>query len=217
MFSQFLTYLSIIYFLTPKSASYTYLVNICMCTELIYSRWPLKHYGWIKGFLKDPVVKRSFVLQSPLHHWRVAAAAKKGLIQPSPRLKLLAAAAIMKVKKCIKNISIRRRETIENYKSFKKKMRQSSKFSWIATAVWRSHLDKAQITIISELACCAALLLIWIFASFESRKVGSSRKKYFLCTLSCLLLDSRRKWLLLPPTPLQKYAPQSPFVRPQQT
>ena len=34
-------------------------------------------------FLKDPVVKRSFVLQSPLHHWRVAAAAKKGLIQPS--------------------------------------------------------------------------------------------------------------------------------------
>ena len=51
-----------------------------------------------KRFFERPCSKASFVLQSPLHHWRVAAAAKKGLIQPSPRLKLLAA-AIMKVKK----------------------------------------------------------------------------------------------------------------------
>ena len=171
-----------------------------------------------KRFFERPCSKAFFCFTVSPSSLESSSSSKKGVDSTLSSPKTTSRHHHESEKNALKNISIRRRGTIENYKSFKKKMRQSSKFSWIATAVWRSHLDKAQITIISELACCcAALLLIWIFASFESRKVGSSRKKYFLCTLSCLLLDSRRKWLLLPPTPLQKYAPQSPFVRPQQT
>ena len=172
-----------------------------------------------KRFFERPCSKAFFCFTVSPSSLESSSSSKKGVDSTLSSPKTTSRHHHESEKNALKNISIRRRETIENYKSFKKKMRQSSKFSWIATAVWRSHLDKAQITIIS-LAYSrlrAALLLIWIFASFESRKVGSSRKKYFLCTLSCLLLDSRRKWLLLPPTPLQKYAPQSPFVRPQQT